>query len=137
MEEQKLHYGELPTLVRLIYILVAFVIVSAFIQAISMQLIADSSASGTAVSFAAPVFILITSFKLIRRKNRKSYYSALAILACSPVITAYAVFNLEHLTSSYPIALIWWPITNALILFACIASLFSPRIREFYYESTT
>ncbi len=129
---QKFHYGELPTRIRMMIMLLALVMVSEFMRLFSLTVFATLGMYPDPVAIAMPIAVFYGALWSLKKPTGAAPLGAVLAMAMGLLDDGSAIYSMQNMVDSYPVVAFWWPAAHLACYLALIAVVISPGARSFY-----
>jgi hypothetical protein len=137
MISEKLKFHQLPTSIRVSFMFIFMVTLSAFLQNFTMKTGFQINENTTTFLMWYPVVFVLMAYKKITKHNLINYYIAIFLLILCPLYNIYEVLSLNEYRGKNEVILMWWPICNVVLQYIFVGLMYNSKNREFYDNSET
>lgn len=135
MISEKLKFHQLPTSIRVSFMFIFMVTLSAYFQSFTMKTGFQINENISAFLMWYPVVFVLMAYRKITRHNLINYYIAIFLLILCPLYNIYEVMSLNEYRRENEVILMWWPLCNVVLQYFFVGLMYNSKNREFYDSS--
>ena len=121
-------YSELPTLARFAFMFIFMVTASYLLLGLSVEVLLMSINMSGWFSMFAPLFLAMVSYTKYCSANIRGFRISIFLLALLPLLSVANYVQVPKSEIGSGVILVWWPLANAVVLYACIAMLLRTNV---------